>query len=353
MTREIMEVTAELIAARVAESGERSCQVWSGFVGESTVQFPQLDAFRDILDREGRKQGVQLTAHVALTNATTACHPAMHGRLDEFLSTTVFVSLDGPPRANDTLRVHPDGRGTYAEVLEGIGRLRGAGVQPAIEGTLTALFPDVVEVYQHLFGLGVRYVKVKPVRARPDEPHYIGNSLEQICAAYDRLPPRLLELDDSHLLDVLLGITSFADYFGRFLLRVIHRHVLDRRCPAALHDVWADTDGRLYACTALFGAPEACIGSVWDGVDEARVQELYSALHISRREPCKDCWARFVCGGGCMHQSHLTFGDLFRPDPAECALNKHLIELAIWFYAELKEKRPVVLEQLQAMSRAA
>jgi len=45
--------------------------------------------------------------------------------------------------------------------------------------------------------------------------------------------------------------------------------------------------------------------------------------------------------------------DLFRPDPAECALNQHLIELAIWFYAELKEKRPAVLAELQRSLAAA
>jgi len=107
--------------------------------------------------------------------------------------------------------------------------------------------------------------------------------------------------------------------------------------------------GRRGSPVGLAGAPAARLGSVWEGFDETRIQELAERLQVTRRVPCKDCWARFLCGGGCMHQSYLTFGDLFRPDPAECALNKHLIELAIWFYAELKEKRPAVLEQLQGL----
>ncbi|RJQ40274.1 MAG: hypothetical protein C4555_01890 [Dehalococcoidia bacterium] len=52
-----------------------------------------------------------------------------------------------------------------------------------------------------------------------------------------------------------------------------------------------------------------------------------------------------------MHQSYLTHGSLVTPDPAECALNKHLIELAIWLHAELKREHLRVLAALPILAK--
>ncbi len=143
-------------------------------------------------------------------------------------------------------------------------------------------------------------------------------------------------------------LSGSRDYFGRFVDRVIGRRLVSRRCGAwADGHIAVDTDGLLYACASMAGIPDARIGSVWDGIDEVAMLAMAEQLLVTRREPCNRCWARFLCGGGCMHQSYLTFGEFGPPDPAECALNKHLIELAIWFYAELKEKRPAIAAELE------
>jgi hypothetical protein len=88
------------------------------------------------------------------------------------------------------------------------------------------------------------------------------------------------------------------------------------------------------------------MGSVWDGIDQDRIATWQEQSHLSRRLPCKSCWARFFCGGGCMYQSYLTHGAFWPPDPSECALNQHLIELAIWMMSELQHTRSNVLSAL-------
>ena len=342
--------TAALIAERAARF-DPSHEVGVGFVGEATTHFRQYDDLRTLLEAEGSKRGVPLTIGIRISNATTMCEPSVRARLAEFVTpgSTILVSLDGPAEAHDAIRVHPDGRGTYAEVIAGIQRLRECGTELAVAAVVSSLFPDVSEVYFHLLELGVGRIEVKPVRARPQEPHYIGHSLDAICAGYDRLVQRLLSVPDERLLRALRAMIGWGavDYFTRFLIRIKERHALNRRCNSWIDGVSVHTDGRLYGCHSLLGVPEACIGSVWEGLDEARVQELHDSLDISRREPCNRCWARLLCGGGCMHQSYLTFGSFCPPDPAECALNQHLIELAISLYAELKRARPAVLAELQ------
>jgi uncharacterized protein len=53
-------------------------------------------------------------------------------RLFKTYEVSVSVSLDGPPEINDKYRVDFKGRGTLAQTLQGIDRLRSAGVEPGL-----------------------------------------------------------------------------------------------------------------------------------------------------------------------------------------------------------------------------
>ncbi len=347
MSREVAEATARFVAGQIAACWPKG-GVWFSLVGEPTVDLPLYEEFSRLLVKEGEHLGVPMTTSLVVSNLTTLDSPPMSDRLHDLVELGA-ISLDGPPAAHDAMRVYPDGWGTYADVRRGLERLRAIGGNPSAVATITAMYPDVSEVYFHLFELGFPAVVVKPVRARPDAAYAIGQNLPAICAGYDRFAERLLALSDDDLLKrlrVLVGGDG-NDYLARFLVRVVLRDLLHWRCGAWRTDIAIDTDGKLYGCYALFGVEEACVGTVWDGIDEARVRQIVDCLHISKREPCSQCWARLLCGGGCPHQSWLTHGGFEPPDAAECELNRHLIELAIWFWAELKEKRPAIAVELQ------
>ncbi len=350
-SRAVMDQAAEFIAARNA----RSCLsdlVVVGMGGEITLEWDRYDQFREILRAAGERHQVSLSTRPAVSNLTTTDRAEVSSRLGDL---RMGFSLDGPSAVNDRCRTRPDGRGTYDDVRRGIERLRAIGAPLVVTSTVTAWHPDVSEVYFHLFDLGITDLHVDPVRADPRAPYAIGHNLDAICAGYDRLVDRLLALSDGDLLDRLLRIMGqpwTRDYLGRFLLRTFERLTSMWRCRAGISRLTIDTDGKLYACNALVGVEEACMGSVWDGIDEALVQEMAERLHITRRAPCRECWARFLCGGGCLHQSYLTHGEFEPPDPSECALNKHLIELALWTYWELKHARPEVLRALPQIIRA-
>ena len=44
------------------------------------------------------------------------------------------------------------------------------------------------------------------------------------------------------------------------------------------------------------------MGSLAEGVDQARRAEWLAERHVHRQEPCRSCWARYLCGGGCHHE---------------------------------------------------
>jgi uncharacterized protein len=349
MSPQVMAATARFIAQRNA--GARLWDTpWVGGTGEAALILPLFERFSALLAEEGDRHGIHLTARLCTSNLTAAERFEAAG----FLAEVTGVSLDGPRQAHDALRVYPDGRGTYDDVRRNLERLRAARDLPQGAATLTALYPDVADVYFHLFELGFGGGVVKPVRAEPHQPYAIGQNLDAVCAGYDRFVARLLSLPDDRLLRFLVWLTGDSppdDYFTRFFVRVSEQHGTTHRCPAWVWQLTIDTDGRLYGCDSLVGLPEACVGSVQSGVDEARVSALFESLHVSRRSPCSTCWARFVCGGACPHQSYLTHGEFGPPDPAECQMNRHLIELAIWFHAELVRERPLVMAALPRSDR--
>jgi len=290
MSRETMEATAEFAAERAATLGQ-ACYLVLGGTSEIALSLPERDAFVALLARHSARRGISSLAISPLSNFAFHDRPDFLDRLQEL--GVCCTSLDGPPQAHDALRVHPDGRGSYQEVRRNAALLRERGHHLIASAVLTSLYTDIPGIYAHLFGLGFQHVGLKPVRSRPGEPWAIGRGLAAICDGYDRFAEGLLALDDAELLRRLMALrSSEVDYFSRFLARIFEQQALVRRCPAGIEELTVNTDGRLYLCPSLAGAPEACAGSVWEGVDDSALRRIYESMQGSKREPCNRCWAR-------------------------------------------------------------
>ena len=81
-------------------------------------------------------------------------------------------------------------------------------------------------------------------------------------------------------------------------------------------------------------------------MDEEKKHRL-SSLRIDARESCKECWARYFCGGGCYAAAWLTNRDVSQPDLVKCELVKHLILLSMQMIAIFEEQKPEVLSHLR------
>ena len=56
---------------------------------------------------------------------------------------------------------------------------------------------------------------------------------------------------------------------------------------------------------------------------------------------CTSCWARFLCGGGCLHDNYIYSGYMAQPDPRFCKEIKRRIEMAIYVYDVLKKNKQI------------
>ncbi|MGE3537903.1 MAG: SPASM domain-containing protein [Candidatus Tectimicrobiota bacterium] len=73
-------------------------------------------------------------------------------------------------------------------------------------------------------------------------------------------------------------------------------------CGAGAGYAGVAADGSLAACHRFVANPDGFMGTLIDGVDRLRQERWLSTRHVHRQEPCRSCWARYLCGGGCHHE---------------------------------------------------
>jgi uncharacterized protein len=87
-------------------------------------------------------------------------------------------------------------------------------------------------------------------------------------------------------------------------MREIHRGThRPYPCGAGAGYLGVSADGALAACHRFVGDAEGAMGSLADGIDRRRQAEWLAERHVHRQEPCRSCWARYLCGGGCHHET--------------------------------------------------
>jgi uncharacterized protein len=73
-------------------------------------------------------------------------------------------------------------------------------------------------------------------------------------------------------------------------------------CGAGAGYLGVSASGELAACHRFVGDEEGALGDLRTGVDRERQARWLSERHVHRQEPCRSCWARYMCSGGCHHE---------------------------------------------------
>ncbi|MGD1045177.1 MAG: SPASM domain-containing protein [Bacteroidota bacterium] len=140
---------------------------------------------------------------------------------------------------------------------------------------------------------------------------------------------------------------SFCQYEGnchfyssnslRTISRVVKQNLFFFHCNAGRSFLSVATDGTIFPCPRFTGHPQYSLGTVF--TDLGANQTRYLDLEVRNKETCSNCWARFICGGGCMFHSQLVTGSLNTPDVQWCTQYKEQIERSISKYYSLPPER--------------
>ena len=127
----------------------------------------------------------------------------------------------------------------------------------------------------------------------------------------------------------LRRIANFDLYF-RMLdgKRRIRNH-----CGAGKSHLHADTRGRLTTCQWFSGDAKEEVGF---GSDINHASLTPYADPLVEKHGCGSCWARNLCGGGCMYVNKVKTGSKHDKDSEFCIRTRSIIAKGIEYYAEAR-----------------
>ena len=266
--------------------------------GEPTQNWRVLTAAHEHARRLAEKHGLRLTCHTA-TNAVFS-----DAQLEWLIANLqgASVSFDGLPEAHDAHRVTAGGKGTSGRVMRALRRFDEAGFPYGIRMTVTAgmisRLPDSIEFICSRF---------RPGQIQAEPAYQIGRwagapsaETAAFVAAFREAQARAKK----HGCEVTFSAARAGALTNHFC--------------GATQDLFAITpDGSVSACYEVFDEtnPRAKIflygkidaGGAWR-FDMDKLANL-RGCSVDKRDYCEGCFARWTCGGDCLHKALTVRGE--------------------------------------------
>jgi uncharacterized protein len=287
--------------------------------GEPTLNWPVLTHVVERAEAWAAESGKELTKYL-ITNGTLLNRERIAFLRAHHVS--VQVSVDGDDATHNAFRVFKSGRPTMDQIRPNIQELKAQEVDVNLRAVLTSANRDPSSVIQGLRSHGVERVSFEVVAtdhaharlSKTDWTEFADRFHEHVFAPYTSWE----ELPD----EVQSTIVSLCE--GK------HVHY---GCGAGVSEVTVAPDGNIYECQRIYRQPYSNVA------EDKGPKELDSRFltMVDDRNICKSCWARYLCGGGCLHQSHIELGNA-DPVPQYCDMKYDLVEAAIVKIHELRAR---------------
>jgi uncharacterized protein len=123
------------------------------------------------------------------------------------------------------------------------------------------------------------------------------------------------------------------DTFDHLFLQLDSQIRIHNHCGAGKSFLVLDTDDNVHACNWLANESSERVGAKGQIDEHALGRYSTSLIELNH---CHSCWARYLCGGGCMYVNKMKTGDKHQSDPSFCQKQKGLIQIGIDFYEKAR-----------------
>ncbi len=239
----------------------------------------------------------------------------------------VTISLDGDASINDVTRPTKTGRSSTQQTLNGLSNLRRVREQLG-SLNVNCVFGShnwhVERAYDFLASLNLEWDRFNFNFANNDEPEKAGQYTDLYLVELKKTAAKVFARGG------LAGLAKIKQY-RRPLARLASQTRQHNYCGAGKTLVQSDTRADLYVCNWFMNDPAEKIGHKTE-ISRERLEHYDASLIALNR--CETCWARHLCGGGCMavHKSHS--GDRHSKDPNFCRRTREIAAEAILYYKQ-------------------
>jgi uncharacterized protein len=290
-------------------------------------------ANRDVLRRAteyaaqlARARGLSLGFSIT-TNGTLLTEE--DGAFFEHHGFAVTVSLDGLHQDHDKQRPFKHGGGTYDRILERVQPLLALQkrMQVSVRATITPGNVRLRDTLDHFLGLGFHSVGFSPMLLSPSGASEMQSS--DLVTMLEAMVECGIEFERNVVLGRRYAFNNMANAMHE-IHRGSHRPY---PCGAGAGYLGVSAEGALAACHRFVGDAEGAMGSLNEGIDRARQDRWLAERHVQRQSPCGQCWARYLCSGGCHHE-------VLARGRTACDYIRGWLHYCLGAYARLSEVRP-------------
>lgn len=249
-------------------------------------------------------------------------------------NVSLGISIDGTEKNHNNTRVFDNDEGSYRIVVSTIKEIISNKNYNShfrdIWGlsVITSETDSIINILQSNQKLGLNRMQIKMARLKKENSFAITDkNIEYIKILYQELIDIIKKESFVHDYTILKTILNENDYLGKLLIRIILGEKTIRRCFAAVNKISFDVNGNIYPCDSFLGT-DYCIGNIEKGLNDILRNKILNASIFNRKQ-CSECWARYICGGDCYHNSLLTNNNIYTPDPLYCELAKFLIKKSL------------------------
>lgn len=313
----------------IANSGKRRHLEVDFFGGEPLIN---LETVKSIV-AYGRGLEKQYDKKISFTITTNGLN--MDEETIDFINAemdNVVVSIDGRKEIHDNMRPTPSGSSSFEQIVQNAKMLaRKRTGSYYIRGTYTRNNLDFSKDVLFLADQGFPYLSVEPVVADASESYSIRK--EDLPAILDEY-------------ETLAGIYVDRKKEGRPFL--FFHFMLDdgngpcykkrvKGCGAGYEYTAIAPNGDIYPCHQFVGDEKYIMGNVKDGDMDSAIARKFAGCNILTKKQCRECWAKYYCGGGCAANAYKFNNDIGIPYETGCTIQKRRIECGLYALAAEKD----------------
>ena len=249
----------------------------------------------------------------------------------------ILISFDGTREYQNANRPFADGVGSYEKVYSNIQVFRSKLPNLTARATVNEIMDPflVKKGIKNAGFIGSHISRVSPVllgkaaasttENTPDfdfEKKFFSFNCSEVDELfllirrkeiYSSCPPQLL-------MDLAVLSLERKRYYG---------------CGVGKEMVAISINGDVYPCHRFVGMNEFCLGNIFENIGIKN--NSYHRASVDSLQDCRYCWARYICGGGCVYCNMVYAADPFRPYSVECNSKKALYEKIIHHYCQLTD----------------
>ncbi|MDH6313077.1 uncharacterized protein M2137_001864 [Parabacteroides sp. PFB2-10] len=271
-----------------------------------------VDVIKGIVKRQSKKVKFIMT-----TNGTL-----LEQSIIEFLKREEFhvvLSIDGNAQHNIN-RVFRNGKESFSSVIAKIKLLKENNVSMHIRATFNPQMENLIDAVKFFESLDVVYDYEFTLGSNTNDVQYTRFSKDRLLSLNSEI-----ESITNYLINKIEhGEKINCSSFSQKLAFIKNNVIRFFGCEAGRNAMIVDECGNYYPCQNMLSFIETRMGDTISGINY-NLRDKYKSQLFSEYQKCTNCWARYLCGGGCQAERLMDDSNI---ETAVCELIK-----MEWLYA--------------------